>query len=379
MAASIPTQTEIIVLIWTLWVVASCMTALRLTFEWRLHRRFLAGDYLVMVGLTTLTVMTGVFTRIVPHVYFMAEFFKNQSEDPSMPPPMPIEEMNNRSVTTLKYTFSMLPLFWTTVWAAKFSILFFIRLLLVGLPKYMMCWRICFGVVLALYISCILSQYLTCFPLERNWAMTGCNGPDDIERENASFQFSIGVDIASDLLIMILPLNLLRNLTITKLQKLWLVTVFSLSGIIVAVALVRYIQIVQTRENSGHNLLTAVHMLLLGGMWSHIESTVAIIVATLPALRFIGRKCISKSNPPNSYGLVTIGGTGRSRARPWELDVGSDDSVTIQGSQVDLEQVGGKSSYGISDPSLDRQASSGQSTRPGTVGDGDGESIRRCV
>ncbi|KAG6324134.1 hypothetical protein E4U22_003673 [Claviceps purpurea] len=338
MAASIPSFTEMMLLIWVLWAVASCMTAFRIIFQWHLYRRLYAGDYLVIAGFIALTSLTAVNVKILPHGYLMAEYIKSLTDNPLTPLPLPADELVDRTIISLKWAFSLMPLFWTTVWAAKFSILFFIRLLLVGLPTYMMWWRICFAVVLILYLACFVSHFLVCLPIEQNWAPTGCSRPDDFGHADASIRFATGADIAADLLTMILPLHLLRNLTVTKLQKLWLVTIFSLSGIIIAVALVRLIQVSQATNDSKQDLLAAVNGLLLLAMWSQIESMVAIIVATLPALRFIGKKRIIQERIRTTYGfgLVTIGGTGRSRPRPWQHEADSEDSVARQGSQAEL-------------------------------------------
>ncbi|KAG5935787.1 hypothetical protein E4U53_000359 [Claviceps sorghi] len=378
MAAALPTITETLTLIWVLWAIALGMVALRIVFQWRMNRQLYAADYFVILGLMTFTTLTAIVTITVPHGYFMANYFVQRVENPSAPPPLPLEEINQRSIVALKYTFSLLPLFWTTVWSAKLSILFFIRRLLIGLPSYMLWWRICLVVVVALYFACLCSQYLTCLPLERNWVPYGCSRPDDFERQDGTIKFATGADISSDLLTMILPLNLLRNLTVTKLQKLWLITVFSLSAIIIAVALVRLIQVVEATDQSRHDLLAGVKMLLARSLWSQIESTVALVVASLPALRFIGKKRVVQDKIPNSYGLVTIGGTGRSRPRPWELEEGSEESISRQYNQTGPEKGGLKGSYEIGDPHLDRTAS-GHSTRPETEADGESQSVRRCV
>lgn len=182
-------------------------------------------------------------------------------------------------------------------------------------------------------------------------------------------------------LAMMLPLHLLRNLTVTKLQKLWLVTIFSLSGIVIAVALVRLVQVSQATNDSKQDLLAAVNGLLLLAMWSQIESMVAIIVATLPALRFIGKKRIIQERLRTAYGfgLVTIGGTGRSRpARPWQHEAESEDSVARQGSHAELGLARIKALTEGSESRLDRMASE-HSTRPGTEPDGESQSVRRCI
>ncbi|KAG6036131.1 hypothetical protein E4U41_005761 [Claviceps citrina] len=382
MAAYIPTYGEDMAVIWVFWVIACGLTVFRITFQWRLHQKLQTGDYFVLAGGMTLTVMTAIITSILPHGFLMAKYIKEAADNPQTPPPLPPDEMKARTILSLKYAFTLMPLFWTTVWAAKFSILFFIRRLVVGLPTYMMWWRVCFFMVMILYVACFLSHFLTCLPLERNWAPEGCSLPDDFASADASIRFATGADIAADLMTMILPLNLLRNLTITKLQKLWLVTIFSLSGIIIAVALVRLVQVSEATRDSKKDLIAAVNGLTLLCMWSQIESTVAIIVATLPAFRFIGKKRDTKDRLktiPTTYDLVTIGGTGRSRPSPWQHETGSEESVGRQDSQAELGEVAvhARGLY-TRESGLDRMPSEA-STRPGTEADGESQSIRRCV
>ena len=86
---------------------------------------------------------------------------------------------------------------------------------------------------------------------------------------------------------MILPLNLLRDLQINARQKFGLAMVFSLGTIIVAFAFARLAQVTKATSNAAKDPATIADGPVLLSMWSHIESSVSVIVATLPAFRYL--------------------------------------------------------------------------------------------
>ncbi|KAK4069492.1 hypothetical protein Trihar35433_6071 [Trichoderma harzianum] len=315
--ASIPNYTEMMVLIWVLWGVAFGMTAFRVIFQWRLQRRLHGDDYFVLAGLVSLTALTAVITRILPQWFLIAEYSKALVANPKTPSPLPADEMTARNIMSLKLMFSQMLLFWTTLWAAKFSILWFIRRLLYGLPNYMRWWWRCFAAVLTLYLA------------------SGCSLPDDLRRADVSIKFATSADIVADVLTMILPLHLLRNLTISRPYKFGLAILFSLGAIIVAIALVRLVQVTKATGDSAEDPTTIANGPVLLSVWSHIESTVSMIVATLPAFRFLKKRNANTTRTTNKYSVATIGGTGGSRLRPRQH--GATNEVTIRGSDSQTE------------------------------------------
>ncbi|WYZ45127.1 hypothetical protein EsH8_VIII_000443 [Colletotrichum jinshuiense] len=337
------------VLIWVMWAIALGMTIFRGSFQWILQRRLYADDYFIIAGVVTLTALSAVITRMLPQFYLVGEYTKAAAKDPLTPLPLPLDELTLRTVAALKLMFSQMLLFWTTLWAAKFSILFFVRRLVSGLPNYIRAWWVCFGAVLLLYLACMLSNFLTCTPLTRYWSATGCSAPEDLVRADASIKFATGADVAADLLIMMLPLNLLRKLSTSRSHKLGLAVLFSLGGIIIAFALARLAQVTKATSDSAKDPTTVANGPVLLSMWSHIESSVSVIVATLPAFRFL----LSKNRPASKktasrYAGPTIGGSGKSlRSRKWQKDavrlegVDSDGRVSAQGSETELRPVRG--------------------------------------
>lgn len=54
--------------------------------------------------------------------------------------------------------------------SAKFSLLFFFRRLVIGLPRYMWIWYCTFAIIMILYLASMASNLLTCTPLDKYWS-----------------------------------------------------------------------------------------------------------------------------------------------------------------------------------------------------------------
>lgn len=141
---------------------------------------------------------------------------------------------------------------------------------------------------------------------------------------------------------MILPLHLLRRLTISRIHKFGLVLIFSLGMIIIAFAIVRLFQVTKATNLAAQDPTTVANGPVLLSMWSHIESTVSIIVATLPAFRFLISKNRANMKSTNNYTVATIGGSGMSRKwhRGGSRLKGEDGDGSVVSSQTELRPVG---------------------------------------
>jgi hypothetical protein len=112
----------------------------------------------------------------------------------------------------------------------------------------------------------------------------GCSDPEDLRSADISIKFATSADVIADIFIMILPLNLLRKLQVSARQKCGLAIIFSLGTIIIAFAITRLVQVTKATSNPDPRTLADGPVIL--SMWSHIESSVSVIVATLPAFRW---------------------------------------------------------------------------------------------
>ncbi|KAF2023709.1 hypothetical protein EK21DRAFT_105130 [Setomelanomma holmii] len=289
------------ILIWVLWGASLILTVLRGFLRWHSQHRLYADDHFVSFGLLSLTGLTAVITCLLPQFYLAGAYTKAEMTYPLTLLPHPQDEFVKRTRTSLKLMFSQMLLFWTTLWSAKFSILFFFRHLIHGLPAYLMAWWACFVLVLLLYLASMASNFLTCRPLDKYCSATGRSDPDDLIQANASIKFATSADVIAGAIIMLLPLNLLRKLQISPQQKFGLAVIFSLDTIIIAFAFARLVQAIKATSNPDPSAIANGPVLL--SMWSHIESSVSVIVATLPAFRYLlnskaGRTRPSPSAPP---------------------------------------------------------------------------------
>jgi hypothetical protein len=117
---------------------------------------------------------------------------------------------------------------------------------------------------------------------------------------------------------MLLLLNLLRKLQVSPQQKFGLAVIFSLGTIIIAFAFARLAQVTKATSNPDPTALTDGPVLL--SMWGFIESSVSIIVATLPAFRYLLNNKMGRTRPgpsaPPVYGTAEPSASGsKSKAR----------------------------------------------------------------
>jgi hypothetical protein len=93
-------------------------------------------------------------------------------------------------------------------------------------------------------------------------------------------------------MIMALPLRLLKALQVTRPQKIGLAVVFCLGLIIVAVAIIRMTQILGEARTDPAGL----------ALWGLVESSVAVIVGSLPPLKSFMQKKLAKYGTAGAYG-----------------------------------------------------------------------------
>ncbi|KAK6826151.1 hypothetical protein PG987_013645 [Apiospora arundinis] len=139
------------------------------------------------------------------------------------------------------------PGLWFTLWSIKFSLLALYKRLLIQVPLY------------TRYVS-IWQAY--------------------------------SVDATTDLMVMLLPLGLIRNLHMPTTRKLSLVFLFCLGIFVIIAATIRVAQLGKAKNSNPSPAWLA--------LWSNIESSVAVIVGCGPGL-YRKAKSIGKSQGPHAY------------------------------------------------------------------------------
>ncbi|KAL8646217.1 MAG: hypothetical protein Q9226_006961 [Calogaya cf. arnoldii] len=184
-----------------------------------------------------------------------------------------------RAVVFLKVQFAIIVLFWTIVWVVKVSFLIFYRNLFTNLPDHMVGWRIASGFTAVTYLLCWAFQLGSCVPISHYFILGACETPRDIRYSNACLYVAAVGDIFSDLMIVMgLGLRLLYNLQIIAREKIALGAVFMVGLIKIIFAVIRVVRIGPSA--------THVNPIWLA-LWSMIEASVAIVVASLPSFKVL--------------------------------------------------------------------------------------------
>ncbi|KAJ8120621.1 hypothetical protein ONZ43_g2716 [Nemania bipapillata] len=137
-----------------------------------------------------------------------------------------------------------------------------------------------------------LCFYLKIFPQERirrvSFVLIGLNAADFIAFVFASiFQcypiygaWTAGINIAMDLMVIILPLPVLSNLTISRGRKIHIIVMFSLGFFITIISVIRLKTLVVFANSTNVS-----YDYVEPGLYSIIEASIGIICACLPAVR----------------------------------------------------------------------------------------------
>jgi len=99
--------------------VSFVLTALRGFLRWKSQRRLFADDYFVFFGLLSLTALSAVITCLLPQFFLAQEYMTAAIADSLTSMPLPADEFVERTRTSLKFMFSQMLLFWTTLWAGE--------------------------------------------------------------------------------------------------------------------------------------------------------------------------------------------------------------------------------------------------------------------
>lgn len=140
--------------------------------------------------------------------------------------------------------------------------------------------RICFGMLVVVTLTTIafLSVFsFQCTPTRAFWDVTLRGRCINIATINFAF---LSINVATDVILIIIPIPIFKNLKLRKAEKRSLILIFALGAFAAITCLLRvpYVIIMNsTKDSTYHN-----HGLII---WSRVELNVAIVCACLPTLR----------------------------------------------------------------------------------------------
>lgn len=111
-----------------------------------------------------------------------------------------------------------------------------------------------------------------------------CDSEIELWRQRFNVLFSTSLDVATDLIIMALPIALLPSLQLNIKKKIGLGVAFSLAVLIICVAIVRMTQVIVNQKVD-----------LIGlAIWGAVETSTAVIVGSLPPLKALLTRSVKK-------------------------------------------------------------------------------------
>ncbi|KAH8816603.1 hypothetical protein F5884DRAFT_776774 [Xylogone sp. PMI_703] len=211
-----------------------------------------------------------------------------------------------------KLQFAFMLFFWTCLWNVKFSFLMFYHKLFVSIQGYMRWWWAVVIFCILTYLASVLTLFLSCVPISRRFS-TAPDTPCSVDSGIAALEVATAIDIASDISVMILPLQLLWGLRVSNKQKVGLGAIFSLGLVIVIFAIIRMVEVVRAISHRSPSADVSL------SLWSILESAVACIVCSLPALKvwLISKRDRNYASPSTSRNKTGV--TKRSHIRLYDL------------------------------------------------------------
>ncbi|KAM3076961.1 hypothetical protein ACMFMG_003572 [Clarireedia jacksonii] len=166
-------------------------------------------------------------------------------------------------------------LYYICVSVTKMAILFLYLRLATSKTFRKLVWCVMGFVILTALSSCLASIF-QCTPIKKSWSLDK-HSPGHCINVNALFYANASLDIFQDLVIYILPMNMLYHIQIPKRQKYALMLVFAVGGFVVVTGAIRlyYLQGAQASDDPSYDNVG-------GAVWSSIESNIGIVCASLP-------------------------------------------------------------------------------------------------
>ncbi|EEY16474.1 conserved hypothetical protein [Verticillium alfalfae VaMs.102] len=190
---------------------------------------------------------------------------------------------------------------WISLWLVKGSLLAVYKRLMVNLRLFTILWWTLAGA--------ITSSMLSCSSMKAWFTAGACGTQRDIEAAYISLWYSYAVDILTDILVMLLPLGLIRNLQMNMSRKLSIAGLFCLGWVCVAVSTIRVAYLGRNAVEGSSFKQPATSWLAL---WGIVESAIAVIIGCGPGL-FRKAKAVSKSR--NNYYNMGVPGSSKPKSK----------------------------------------------------------------
>lgn len=161
-----------------------------------------------------------------------------------------------------------------TIFGVKYSFLFFFRQVIAQTKRLRIYWWFVVIFTFPCAVACACTNFMVC-PAFGEDIMPVCVY-SGLQRQIAVLYITIALDIASDLLLISIPVILLWNIRMNFRRKLGMGWLLCLSSFCIVCAIVRAV---------GHELVNGQNDVVWILFWSHMEACVALIACSMTAFR----------------------------------------------------------------------------------------------
>ncbi|KAL9008662.1 MAG: hypothetical protein Q9173_006234 [Seirophora scorigena] len=245
---------ELNALLWTLTAVGILLSTGRFAIRYASAGRFHLDDASHLLSVLLLIGLAAAYTHGFPYSARIASIGRKEEEAPPLTDPFYHHYLQLRLVVTL--------LVFMVLWSVKATFLIFYRLLFDVSQTFFRLWCVAVALTFATFwvIDVCLGE---------------CSSAKALHDIRTTYKYWCALNVGTDLIVMALPLYMISSLQLRPTQKAILGGVFSLGLVVPIVDILRTVESLESGTFSGVAL------------WSSLEVTVAVIVASLPLYRVL--------------------------------------------------------------------------------------------
>ncbi|KAL8721134.1 MAG: hypothetical protein Q9225_002117 [Loekoesia sp. 1 TL-2023] len=218
-----------------------------------------------LVSVLLLIGLAAAYTTGFPYSARIARISRKKEKAPPPTDPFYHKYLQLRLTVTL--------LVFMVLWSVKATFLIFYRLLFDVSKTFVRLWWAAVALTFATFWVCIGSTFTLCGSAKDLYNFKKCSSPEAIHDIRATYKYWCALNVGTDLIVMALPLFMIYGLQLRSSQKAVLAGVFSVGSVVAVFDILRTVESLESGTFSGVAL------------WSSLEVTIAVIVASLPLYR----------------------------------------------------------------------------------------------
>ena len=323
---------DLLASIYSTFAVATIFLSLRFVLRFRYNGRLLLDDYFMLLAWLAFTVQTILQTLQLDPLWYVTymDFGRVSSTDP---------ERFSQARQMSKWFFGVTALYWTVLWSVKTSLLVTFFKLVRPIAWLRRCLYAVALFTFLSYVGCwVLFALLRESPEDTYIVETGTSE----HHLRVSTIYAATVDVASDVLIALLPMSILPSLHLSRGKKIGIGITFALGMLVVSVAIVRMDKITC---GSGMDFVGV-------ALWGAVETATAIVVGSL--MSFGGLLTKGVEGVRRSVGYSKQSDRSKGSSKGWSDSTGTRRSGQIsahaRASASDRELMGEQDEAGLRPP-----------------------------